>query len=343
MVKGKMFEMVVNEGGLWYNQTIKGASAMKKILVTLLMLCMFLCGCEERSPFVAVTCYPLQYLVERISGGFVGVTTISSDDYIQRASIKENYKEIIEKSDALFYINSLEPYMDIYYDELHDTSELVDLSVRSAIYKFARYTTTYVNDSAAVVLSDYYEGKEFANIESYENDPMLWLDPVAMTSMASDIRDYFVNKYPQYQMLFDENYNQLELDLARLDAGFSEIYNNKQNVSFVSMTPSFGNWQKSYGIHVYPVSLSRYGVLPNEEQLELIKKRIRNDHVRYIAIEENISEDMVALRELLIDELGLIPIRLSNISSLSENENLQKNDYLSIMYGNLETLRKIAQ
>lgn len=316
---------------------------MKKILLSLLMLCILLCGCEQKSASVAVTCYPLQYLVERIGGSVVNVNCISNNEFIQRASIKENYQDIVEESDALFYINSLEPYMDIYYDDIHDMTTLVDLSVRSAIYKFARYTTTYVNDTAAVVLSNYYDGKEFMNIEAYENDPMLWLDPVAMTSMASDIRDYFVGLYPQYQMLFDENYNQLELDLARLDAGFSEIYNQKRNVSFVSMTPSFGNWQKSYGIHVYPVSLSRYGVLPNAQQLELIKKRIRNDHVRYIAMEDNLSEDMITLRNELIDELGLIPIKLSNISSLSKNESEQKKDYLSIMYQNLESLRKIAQ
>ena len=316
---------------------------MKRILLSILMLCMLLCGCEEKSASVSVTCYPLQYLVERIGGSVVNVTNISNNELIQRASIKDNYEDLIEASDALFYINSLEPYMGIYYDDLHEMTTLVDLSVRSAIYKFARYTTTYVNDTAAVVLSNYYDGNEFENIEAYENDPMLWLDPVAMTSMASDIRDYFVTAYPQYQMLFDENYDQLELDLARLDAGFSDIYNQKQNVSFVSMTPSFGNWQKSYGIHVYPISLSRYGVLPNDQQLELIKTRIRNDHVRYIAMEDNLSEDMIVLRDQLIDELGLIPIKLSNLSSLSKNESEQKSDYLSIMYQNLETLRKIAQ
>ena len=42
------------------------------------------------------------------------------------------------------------------------------------------------------------------------------MDPVAMTSMASDIRDYLVQKYPQYKDIFDENYDALELDLARL-------------------------------------------------------------------------------------------------------------------------------
>ena len=134
---------------------------MKKIFCSLLMLCILLCGCEKQNASVAVTCYPLQYLVERIGGGIVDVTCISSNDFIQRAAIVENYETIASSSDALFYINSLEPYMEIYYQDLHDRTTMVDLSLRSAIYKFARYTTTYVNNSAAVVLSSYYDGKEF--------------------------------------------------------------------------------------------------------------------------------------------------------------------------------------
>ena len=86
------------------------------------------------------------------------------------------------------------------------------------------------------------------------------------------------------------------------------------------MTPSFGNWQKSYGIEVYPVILSKYGALPTKDQLEIIKKRIRNDHVRYMAMESNLPEDMVRLREKLIQELGLIPVELNNVSSLKESD-----------------------
>ena len=84
--------------------------------------------------------------------------------------------------------------------------------------------------------------KVFDSVETYDNDPMLWMDPVAMTSMASDIRDYLVDKYPVYQKIFDENYDQLEMDLARLDADFQSIHDQHKNIAFVSMTPSFGNW-----------------------------------------------------------------------------------------------------
>ena len=109
---------------------------------------------------------------------------------IQRAQIKANYKDILASADALFYIGSLEPYMQMYADDIRKETDMVDLATKSAIYKFQRYTTTYVNDVSAIVESPYYEGESFDSVETYDNDPMLWMDPVAMTSMASDIRDY---------------------------------------------------------------------------------------------------------------------------------------------------------
>ena len=314
----------------------------KKLLFVSLLSILLVSGCEEKTPSVATTVYPVQYLVERIGADNVKSQDISENTMIQRAQIKANYKDILASADALFYIGSLEPYMQMYADDIRKETDMVDLATKSAIYKFQRYTTTYVNDVSAIVESPYYEGESFDSVETYDNDPMLWMDPVAMTSMASDIRDYLVDKYPVYQKIFDENYDQLEMDLARLDADFQSIHDQHKNIAFVSMTPSFGNWQKSYGIEVYPVILSKYGALPTKGQLEIIKKRIRNDHVRYMAMESNLPEDMVRLREKLIQELGLIPVELNNVSSLKESDQKAGKDYMSIMYKNLETLESIA-
>ena len=148
--------------------------------------------------------------------------------------------------------------------------------------------------------------------------------------------------YPVYEHIFDDNFDKLEVDLARLDADFQSLKEKTKKVSFVSMTPSFGNWQKSYGIEVYPVTLSKYGALPTKERLDIIKQRILKDHVRYMAMEPNLPKDMVELREELIQELGLIPIDLNNLSSLSKEDLDAGKDYLSIMYRNLETLNAIA-
>lgn len=317
---------------------------MKVKLFLVSVLALFLVsGCEEKNPSIATTVYPVQYLVERIGGDDVTVSNITENTMIQRAQIKSSFQDILKDSDALFYIGGLEPYMDLYVGDIRDTGvDMVDLATKSAIYKFERYTSTTIDGITAGTEGPYYEGEEFANLDTYDADPMLWMDPVAMTSMASDIRDYLVQKYPQYKDIFDENYDALELDLARLEADFQAIPDGKMNISFVSMTPSFGNWQKSYGIKVYPVTLSKYGALPTSDQLAAMKKRIKSDHVRYIAIEQNLSEDMEKLQQQLIDELALIPVNLNNLSSISSEDKKASKDYLTIMYDNLKALESIA-
>lgn len=315
---------------------------IKLFLVSVLAL-FLVSGCEEKNPSIATTVYPVQYLVERIGGDDVTVSNITENTMIQRAQIKSSFQDILKDSDALFYIGGLEPYMDLYVDDIRDTGvDMVDLATKSAIYKFERYTSTTIDGITAGTEGPYYEGEEFANLDTYDADPMLWMDPVAMTSMASDIRDYLVQKYPQYKDIFDENYDALELDLARLEADFQAIPDGKMNISFVSMTPSFGNWQKSYGIKVYPITLSKYGALPTSDQLAVMKKRIKSDHVRYIAIEQNLSEDMEKLQQQLIDELALIPVNLNNLSSISSEDKKASKDYLTIMYDNLKALESIA-
>lgn len=315
---------------------------IKLFLVSVLAL-FLVSGCEEKNPSIATTVYPVQYLVERIGGDDVTVSNITENTMIQRAQIKSSFQDILKDSDALFYIGGLEPYMDLYVDDIRDTGvDMVDLATKSAIYKFERYTSTTIDGITAGTEGPYYEGEEFANLDTYDADPMLWMDPVAMTSMASDIRDYLVQKYPQYKDIFDENYDALELDLARLEADFQAIPDGKMNISFVSMTPSFGNWPKSYGIKVYPITLSKYGALPTSDQLAAMKKRIKSDHVRYIAIEQNLSEDMEKLQQQLIDELALIPVNLNNLSSISSEDKKASKDYLTIMYDNLKALESIA-
>ncbi|MBO7698647.1 MAG: zinc ABC transporter substrate-binding protein, partial [Erysipelotrichaceae bacterium] len=115
-----------------------------------------------------------------------------------------------------------------------------------------------------------------------------------------------------------------------------------KSIKFVSMTGSFGCWQKDFGFQVYPVCLSKYGALPSDAQLEVIKNRIINDRVQYIAYEQNLPEDMLELFLQLESELGLKRITLHNISSLTATQIESGKDYLSLMYENLSVLDSIA-
>ena len=324
---------------------------MKKLLVHILVLFLsvnLFTGCASAKTQIAYTVYPIGFLAERIMGTDEYLVPIQENVVVQRATLKSNYEEILENSAVFIHIGQMEPYLSMYNSKFNSIiSSQIDLSVLNAVYDFNRYTPVTVGDTVTYIESTYYKGEVFDHIDVDTKDLYLWIDPIAMLSMAKNIRDWLIEYFPDNQALFKENYKKLETELINLDAQFQSLAtsNTKENkqIRFVTMTASFGNWQKTYGFEVYPVILSKYGVLPNKAQLEIIKQRIIDDHVKYIVYEPNMTPDMIALFYQLEDELNLKRVEMSNLSSLTKNEEELGKDYLSIMYENLKTLETMTE
>lgn len=313
---------------------------MKKTILflsSILLILSTLSGCKLSVLNVGVTTYPIQYLVNRIAQDKVNVIQYSEGSTITRAQIRDDYKDVLETTDVVFHFGKLEPYLAVYLTEFQNSSaQLIDLTSNAGVYKFQRYTVTQVSDRQVTLENNYYNSNLFNNMNVYDKDPMLWLDPITMISMAGTVKDWLVEKFPEERNLFNTNYELLKQELARMDADYQELW--KQDISFVSVTPSFGNWQKAYGIQVYPLILSRFGVLPSEEQLAVIKERIKADGVKLIVHEPNLSEDMEALFQSIKTELELESIELHTLAFLSEKDITDNKNYMTIMFENLNTL-----
>ncbi|NTW91717.1 MAG: zinc ABC transporter substrate-binding protein, partial [Erysipelotrichaceae bacterium] len=237
---------------------------MKKIrliLSSIVLILSTLSGCKLSVLNVGVTTYPIQYLVNRIAQDKVNVIQFSVGPTITRTQIRDDYKDVLETTDVVFHFGKLEPYLAVYLTEFQNSSaQLIDLTSNAGVYKFQRYTVTQVSDRQVTLEDTYYNSNLFNDINVYDKDPMLWLDPITMISMAGTVKVWLVEKFPEERNLFNTNYELLKEELARMDADYQELW--KQDISFVSVTPSFGNWQKAYGIQVYPLIISRFGVLP---------------------------------------------------------------------------------
>lgn len=299
-----------------------------------------LSGCKLGVLRVGVSTYPVEYLVKRIAKDKVTIVSLSDGKIITRANAVANFKTTLEKLDVFFQMGQLEPYISTHLDDIRKSNiKIVDLVGSSAVYSFKRYTTNSIGSQEITLISEYYDGDAFKSIDTYDSDPYLWMDPITMTSMASTIKKWLVSAYPEEKASFEANYSDLEIELAKMDANYQSI--RSKSISFVSITPVFGNWQKAYGVEVYPVMLSRYGVLPNATQLDVIKARIRDDGVRYIVKDPLMSEDMLALYTALKSEMGLEEIVLHSLAFLSDSDIEAKRDYMTIMYDNLAVLKSI--
>lgn len=317
-----------------------------QLLIAMLML-MQLTGCTSLNNQVAYTVYPIGYIIQRITQDTTSYKSIQTDEIVQRATVVDNYEEILENSDALFEIGQVEPYNTVYRTIINEKIKNINyLSTLNATYLFQRYTPVYNQSEVTYIESPYYDSELFVDVDVNEKDMYLWMDPIAMLSMAKDIADWYAKKYPDSANLYSENCDKLENELVQLDAAYQKLATNNllesKAIKFVSMTSSFGCWQKAYNIEVYPVILSKYGALPNDEQLEVIKDRIKKDHVQYIAYEPNMTDDMIELFNELEEELDLTRVELNNLSSLTEEQKNQGKDYISIMYENLQTLEGMA-
>lgn len=318
-----------------------------KKLVSLALISLLMVGCSNTKHYVSYTIYPIGYLLNRIGGNKISTTTIQTNNMVQLASVAEGYQDILKDSIVLFHIGDLEPYMDIYDEDIKETEvPVVDLSTLNALYEYKRYTPVIVDGKINFVEGNYYEGEIFDEIDTYDLDPFIWLSPIGMYSMAKDVNDYLSNNYFEQSEFFNENYEKLADELIALDAAYNslslQLINQNKTIKFVSMTGSFGCWQKDYGFQVYPVCLSKYGALPSDIQLEAIKQKIKDDNVEFIAYEPNMSEEMTALFNQIEEELGLRRVTLYNISSLTSSQVESGKDYMSLMYENLSILQNMA-
>ena len=323
---------------------------MKKLITKLLVLTILLgsVGCTPKRQLISYTVYPVGFLLDRIVMDEGDIESIQENTIVQKTTLKSNYKSTLENSYLFFHIGDLEPYFATNQEDINETGvNQIDLSNLNTIYKFQRYTRVLVDHHETFVEGPYYEGKEFNLVDIDDRDLFLWTDPIGMVSMGNTITDYLASNYVEKASIFKDNFNKLRFELYRLDEQFRDLatknLEENKEIKFVSMTGSFNSWQKNYGFQTYPVMLSKYGALPTDEQLDVIKNKIIKDKVKYIAYEPNMTQDMIDLFGKLVDELGLQRVNLSNLSSLNETQIESGQNYLTIMYENLATLENMTE
>lgn len=320
-----------------------------RLLMIQSLVLTLLTGCTNIRTKIAYTVYPIGYIIERIAGNYEQYQSIQATNVtIQQASIDDSYEQILKTGKVIFHIGDLEPYYSTHQTQIKKSGiQEYDLSSHNTVYPFARFVKESNEEGIVYKTVPYYENSAFDSIDTYEKDLFLWLDPITMLSMATDIKDYLCNQNPANTSIYEANFATLEEDLINIDAQYQNLANslqeNDEQIRFVSMTASFNGWQKAYGFEVYPVMLSRFGALPNAEQLEIIEKRIQEDDVKYIAYEANMNDELQALYEKVKEDCQLIRVDISNLSSLADDESNAGKDYISISYQNLKALESIVE
>ncbi|MCP3029062.1 metal ABC transporter solute-binding protein, Zn/Mn family [Halobacillus sp. A5] len=344
----------------------------KTIGLILLMVILILGACgdqtseedsgDEGEPLkINTTVYPLQYFTERIAGDAAEVETIlppGSDAHSYEPSTKEMVE--MAEADAFIYNGAgLETYAEKISEsidsedvEIVEASNGIDLSAGSHDHEAE---DDHEEEEHAGEEDDHaHEEEEHTDAEEHDEDshegedahdhegedPHIWLDPVRSIEIAENIKETLVELQPESEEQFEENFSELEEDLNALDDDFHEQVEEQEKKEIIVSHAAYGYWEEAYGIEQIAVSGLSPSNEPSQKDLEDIIAVAEEHDIDHVLFEQNITPKV---SEVVQGEIGADPLRVHNLSVLTEEDIENDEDYFTLMEQNLEVLNEALE
>lgn len=183
-----------------------------------------------------------------------------------------------------------------------------------------------------------HELEQFENLD--KNDPHFWLDPLIAKQIVTIISKELSQISPTLSDTIQSNMTNYVAELGNLHNEYLlGLSNCKQNKIIVSHD-AFEYLAKRYHFEVISIS----GVTPEEEpspkRLAEIIELAKEEDIKYIFYESLVSPN---LANMIASEVGAKTLVLNPIENLTEEEERQGANYLSIMRSNLVNLKLAMQ
>lgn len=341
--------LYINANGLHLEGRFAGGSCMKKRywkLGMLLFLFIYIfVGCSSpdgimegdpqgmegqghaipKEPQIKVysSIYPLYDFAKKVGGELADVQVIVPDG-VDPHSFEPSPKMLtqLQKADVFIYNGlGMEPWIEGVLEVLKN-KEIIIIEAKEGL---------------ELIKYDSHHDHQHQHQEDGDYDPHIWLDPINAQKISEKIKDAFVEVDPQHIGNYEENYMTFRGELEGLDAAFREALKDVSQREILVSHSAFGYLAHRYNLQEISVA----GVSPHEEPsparlAELIK----------IAEEQNIHHVFFEVlanpktAEILSQEANLQVFTLYNIEGLTEEQRQAGEDYLSLMYKNLENIKK---
>lgn len=285
-----------------------------KKLSILFIILLFVSGCSFQEKTmeginIYTTTYPIQFLIQNLYKDHAKVysiypTGVKIDEY----ELSDRKLEEYSKSD-LFVFNSKDK--DIQYAKkmrnLNEDLKIIDVSGENMDIEYS--------------------------IEE------LWLIPNKYLKMAENLKDglseYINNPYLVEEI--NDNFDELEYEISKLDASFTDLIDNSNYDVIVADNDLFKFLEK-YGLKhkIKVISLEENDDL-SINKLDEVKDLIKNNKIKYIYSIETTSNDTV---NSLINEYDIDLITLNAMHSIDGGITNSNDNYLTIMTNNITELKR---
>jgi zinc transport system substrate-binding protein len=174
------------------------------------------------------------------------------------------------------------------------------------------------------------------NTRATVQDPHFWLDPVLAQQIVKNIRDGFIRANPANKAYYTKNAQSYISSLAQLDTDFHDGLQTCQTRTIITSHAAFGYLAKRYNLDVASIA----GITPDEEpsaaKLAELSNLIKEKHINYVFFESLVSP---RLADTIATETGAKTLVFDPIEGLSDADQAQGKNYLSVQRQNLVNLR----
>ncbi|MDK2902314.1 MAG: zinc transport system substrate-binding protein [Clostridiales bacterium] len=288
------------------------------ILVLAVILIFSAIGCGRQpaadtdKTIVYTTIYPLYFMAKEIGGDRIDVTNIIPAG-VSVHEWEPGTRDIanLSKADLIIYLG---------------------MDLDSWILK------TQSSSSQAI----YYEASK--NIKPIEEgntvNPHIWLLPKNALIMADNIKEALISVDESNGAYFEENYKTLEQRLLELDKQYSETLSNVSKKSFVVYHKAFSYIARDYGLEEITVIGLNDEQEPSLAQISRVIDYCKANDIKYIFTEPLVTPEPM---QTIADATGAQILTLSPLDGLTEEEEKNGEDYISIMEENLKNLQKALE
>jgi len=163
------------------------------------------------------------------------------------------------------------------------------------------------------------------------------VDPVNVIYISEKIKDTFSRVDNSNKDIYEENFNRFKKELEELDMAFKEGLKGATERKIIVSHSAFGYLANRYNLEQIAVA----GVSPHAEsspkRLAELTNIAKDNKIDYIFLEALAS---VKTAEILAKEANLEVLTLYIVEGLTEEQQNRGEDYISLMYKNVETLKK---
>ena len=283
---------------------------MKKIIIVFITL-FFISGCslfkrdEMENISIITTNYTLEYVVNYLYGDNSLVSSIYPDGVdIDNYTFTEKQIKDYSKKDLF-----------VYMGVTSDSDQAV----------------TFLNNNNKIKIIDATYGMNY----KYTADE-LWLNPSNLLMITQNIKnglgEYITSTYLLKNI--DSLYDELKVKLSNLDAEYKTSIENAPEKTIVVNSDNLLFLEK-YDLNVISLDENNTNY---ERNLALFKSYLRQETIKYLYIYENapLTEEV----KQTVEDNSVETLDIKNLKNITDEERDQNEDYFTIIYNNLEEIKK---